>query len=144
MSWYRFPPLMVFLIFIQNLNILMARFLRVILHAHKIFKSLLPWEVQWDSKNCKGFGIFRNWVWNISVVSWNLYFMCDGARLQSQHRARGNFVSSRPARSPVSYSRSVRHSESLSQTKSRKGNTTLLFSRGFYRFAIPENVKLYN
>lgn len=29
---------MVFLIFIQNLNILLTRFVRVILHAHKILK----------------------------------------------------------------------------------------------------------
>lgn len=33
-----FPPLTVFLIFIHYLNILIARFLRVILHAHKILK----------------------------------------------------------------------------------------------------------
>lgn len=55
-----FPLLMVFLIFLQNLNMLMARFLRVILYTHKIFKFFFLGKYNEILEIAKVFGTFRN------------------------------------------------------------------------------------
>lgn len=131
-----YPLLMVFLIFIQNFDILMTRFLRVILHAQKIvkffflekYKEILEIAKVWHLQELS-LKHFCSLMKSLLHVCWCI------SSIPTQRQ--GNMVSSRSASSPRSYSRSVRHCETLSQTKSRKGNTTLFFCLGFYSVAIP-------